>query len=132
MQTFLPYASFAKSARVLDPRRLGKQRVEAMQILKALDRKEGGWVNHPAVRMWRGYEAALRQYQRAMIVEWMIRGYVNNMEIPRFVPLGNILLPWWLGDPAFHASHRANLRRKDPEWYARFDEDPDMPYHWPV
>lgn len=36
MQTFLPYPNFAASARVLDNRRLGKQRVECVQILKAI------------------------------------------------------------------------------------------------
>jgi len=30
MQTFLPYADFKLSTRVLDYKRLGKQRVEAM------------------------------------------------------------------------------------------------------
>ncbi len=33
MQTFLPYDSYADSAAVLDRARLGKQRVEAKQIL---------------------------------------------------------------------------------------------------
>lgn len=36
MQTFLPYADFSMSAKCLDYRRLGKQRVEAMQILNAI------------------------------------------------------------------------------------------------
>ena len=36
MQTFLPYKSFVESAKVLDNKRLGKQRVEAYQILKTL------------------------------------------------------------------------------------------------
>ena len=35
MQTFLPYESFRESAKVLDWRRLGKQRVEGMQIINA-------------------------------------------------------------------------------------------------
>ncbi|HEY4386986.1 MAG TPA: pyrimidine dimer DNA glycosylase/endonuclease V, partial [Ktedonobacteraceae bacterium] len=33
MQTFLPCADFAESARILDNRRLSKQRVEGQQIL---------------------------------------------------------------------------------------------------
>ena len=37
MQTFLPYESFKQSARVLDWRRLGKQRVEGMQIINAIE-----------------------------------------------------------------------------------------------
>lgn len=37
VNTFLPYPSFEESARVLDWRRLGKQRVEAQQILRVLE-----------------------------------------------------------------------------------------------
>jgi hypothetical protein len=36
MQTFLPYPDFRESARVLDNKRLGKQRVECLQILQTL------------------------------------------------------------------------------------------------
>ncbi|GAB3960278.1 hypothetical protein GCM10029978_009170 [Actinoallomurus acanthiterrae] len=62
MQTFLPYADFAATARVLDPRRLGKQRVEALQVLRGLTVPGYGWRHHPAVRMWAGYEEALTRY----------------------------------------------------------------------
>lgn len=54
MQTFLPVANFCESAKYLDKARLGKQRVEAMQILSTLSGASRGWINHPAVRMWRG------------------------------------------------------------------------------
>ena len=37
MQTFLPYPNFADSLDCLDYRRLGKQRVEAFQIINALE-----------------------------------------------------------------------------------------------
>ena len=60
MQTFLPYKSFRKTALCLDNKRLGKQRVETLQILRALTgyyNQSGAWLNHPAVKMWRGYEA---------------------------------------------------------------------------
>lgn len=36
MQTFLPFPDFKQSAQCLDNKRLGKQRVECLQILKAL------------------------------------------------------------------------------------------------
>lgn len=36
MQTFLPYEDFNQSTAVLDRQRLGKQRVEALQLLKAI------------------------------------------------------------------------------------------------
>ena len=50
MQTFLPFKSFQKTAKCLDYRRLGKQRVETMQILKALSQENYGWKNHPATK----------------------------------------------------------------------------------
>ena len=58
MQTFLPYKDFRKSLQCLDYRRLGKQRVEAMQIHNILTGKNesSAWVNHPAVKMWKGHE----------------------------------------------------------------------------
>ena len=55
MQTFLPYPDYAASAKVLDRQRLGKQRVENLQIIKALLDPTYGWQNHPAVKMWRGH-----------------------------------------------------------------------------
>ena len=36
MQTFLPYSNFYKSAKVLDQKRLGKQRVEVLQLLNSI------------------------------------------------------------------------------------------------
>ena len=83
MQTFLPYKSFGKSFESLDYRRLGKQRVEAMQILNVLlDRTETkGWRNHPIVRMWVGYEPALQLYHNLCITEWINQGYNNTMEL---------------------------------------------------
>ena len=41
MQTFLPYSNFHLTAEVLDRKRLGKQRVECLQILRTL--KQGEW-----------------------------------------------------------------------------------------
>ena len=50
MQTFLPYSSFTQSAQALDYRRLGKQRVEAKQLILALTQPKYGWKNHPAAK----------------------------------------------------------------------------------
>lgn len=132
MQTFLPYPNLIKSVSCLDRMRLGKQRVEAMQILKALRGETRGWVNHPATRMWRGHEDFLGLYLRTCIVEWRCRGYQNTIPMPPIVV--GAKPPAWYGDPAFHASHRSNLLRKDPAHYGRFrwTEPPDMPYIWPV
>ena len=52
----------------------------------------------------------------------------------RMRKLSDTGMPSWLGDLDFHASHRSNLLRKDPEWYGQFGwNDPhDLPYVWPV
>jgi hypothetical protein len=134
MQTFLPYPDFRKSAACLDNRRLGKQRVEALQILNILAGKSRGWRNHPAVLMWRGYEKALRQYLRAVILEWKRRGFKNSIRVPRAVELLPEDIPRWIRGRKFHSSHRSNLLRKDPQHYSQFSwkVDPDMPRYWPV
>ncbi len=143
MQTFLPYPSFAKSAAVLDRKRLGKQRVEVVQILTALfwrpsaERpKPPGWVHHPATQMWRGYEGALAYYGITACDEWIGRGYKDTRteKILALVQPDTRRVPPWLGDPAFHAAHRSNLLRKAPEHYGQFGwtEPADLPYVWPV
>ena len=132
MQTFLPYPSFTKTFKTLDYRRLGKQRVEAMQILNILlnRTKRPGWRNHPIVRMWAGYENALKEYLNKCIDHWVDRGYNNNML--HEVIDGDIVYPSWLGNDLFHSSHRANLLRKDKEFYSQYmwTEDSDSPYAW--
>jgi len=132
MQTFLPYPNFRESAQCLDYKRLGKQRVEAFQILNALAGKYKGWVNHPATLMWRGYEKALAVYHNVVIREWVRRGYRNSM--PYFAIAGKAIMPWWLGIDDLHASHRSNLLLKDLEYYSQFNwaEPATLPYWWPV
>lgn len=70
MQTFLPYPSFEQSARVLDAKRLGKQRVEVIQVVRAITQPDYGWANHPAVLMWKGHEEALGRYGIVMCNVW--------------------------------------------------------------
>ncbi|WP_253907481.1 MSMEG_6728 family protein, partial [Arthrobacter sp. 35/47] len=88
MQTFLPYPDFAASAAVLDQARLGKQRVETLQILRALVLPDYGWRNHPATRMWMGYVPALTVYGLAMVSEWVSRGHADSTAplISEFAP----------------------------------------------
>lgn len=149
MQTFLPYADFAESVGALDDTRLGKQRVEAMQILRALTRPAYGWKHHPAVKMWRGYEEALGAYALAACREWTERGFADTcrQQVLEDLSAAGIrspprsqgelsrsgALPPWLGDERLHRSHRSALLRKDPERYGRRfgGERPDLPYYWP-
>jgi len=136
MQTFLPYRSFRESAAALDNKRLGKQRVECYQILKALHDKEYGWQNHPAVKMWRGYENKLVEYGLAICKEWKSRGFNDTCydKIFGFVRSGGNPEPPFLGDLRFHRSHQSNLIRKNPEYYS--SKWPlitaDLPYFWPT
>lgn len=143
MQTFLPYESFIESARVLDDKRLGKQRVENIQIMKALTLPEYGWKNHPAVKQWKSFELQLYYYHLAIVDEWLYRGFkdttfgsMNDIICPLLqegVIEKNDDPPVWLGMNKYHASHRSNLLSKDLEWYGQFgwEEPDDLPYWWP-
>lgn len=136
MQTFLPYPDFVKSAEVLDYRRLGKQRQEVIVLLGAIT-VGNGWSKHPAAKMWVGHQNALVLYGFNMCIEWENRGYKNNtclQTIGEYLsPDQPIVLPSWFGNEDFHRSHRANLTRKDPVFYGKYwQEDPTLPYIWPV
>jgi len=131
MQTFLPYASFETSASVLDYRRLGKQRVETLQILQSLDRfqnqgvEKSGWINHPATQMWFGYEKSLINYGKIICLEWISRGYKDTCyeKISSFIDVFIFSKdedPWWLGVDKLHMSHKAMLYNKDSAYYAHF------------
>lgn len=128
MQTFLPSPSFTRSATVLDRARLGKQRVEVVQLLRALTGEREGWRTHPAAAMWRGYEGALVVYGVTVADEWTERGYedrqrdvILDLAERHGIDIGerhrDPAMPPWLGDEAFHRAHRSNLRRKDPVHY---------------
>ncbi|GAA1561796.1 MSMEG_6728 family protein [Streptomyces globosus] len=150
MQTFLPYPGFAESAAALDPRRLGKQRVEALQVLRGLTLPGYGWRRHPAVRMWAGYEEALVRYGLDVCGVWTAEGRADTCAATMPADFRNLRpgsrvreqrrlaaageLPPWLGDPAFHRSHQSALVRKAPEFYReRFPGVPDdLPYVWPA
>jgi hypothetical protein len=123
----------------LDYKRLGKQRVEAKQILnillgRAKPSKNGKipWSNHPAVLMWMGYEECLKIYHNIMIAEWIRRGYNNTMQLE--TPSSDVEYPQWMGDNRLHFSHRSRLLQKDREYYSRFDWEvsEDLEYFWPT
>ena len=132
VNTFLPYPDFVQTAKALDYKRLGKQRVEAWQILQALRGQTKGWINHPASKMWRGHERALCEYGVAICDEWIARGYKDTMR-ERFIAVHSDLpdtgLPVWIGKDQFHASHQSNLKRKDPDHY-NFNVESNLPYIW--
>lgn len=135
MNTFLPYHCFKCSARVLDDKRLGKQRVEAKQILNTILGLSRSWQNHPAVKMWQGYNEALVTYGITICEEWIERGFQDNLlSYFRLFDSEPLVYPPWFGDKRFHASHRSNLLRKKNAHYSQFNwpEESTMRYYWPV
>ena len=150
MQTFTPYADFQQALRTLDLKRLGKQRVEVIQIVRALTVPGYAWASHPAVLMWKGYEEALGRYGLTACEIWIERGFGDSCaatitadlrtagiaEIRSYDELRAAnALPPWLFDEAVQRSHRSSLLRKDPEHYEPLfpsDTPRDLDYVWPV
>lgn len=162
MQTFIPVATlhYDKMAQYLDNKRLNKQALEGWQILMTLleldpqgnDRKPKGWVNHPAVKMWRGHEYQLYKYVMAMTQEWKERGFkttidtkatdtlnvaINKGKLPMINERPQWMTKWSLFEE-IAASHRVALLAKEYNHYHQFnwEEDKGQPdtydYIWPV
>jgi hypothetical protein len=152
MQTFLPHRDFDKTAKHLDRKRLIKQSVENLQILKSLAGlygETGAWRNHPAVKMWRGHEDFLFLYNESIVKEILMRGYKNTTHIQfdeiyqdHFMGLESET-PWWLGNEILHYSHKGRLYEKDPDKYYFYSEFADYKqlgytccvscnYYWPT
>lgn len=149
MQTFLPCPVFDDTARVLDTKRLGKQRVEAIQVVRALTVPGYGWRHHPAAAMWAGYEEALVRYGLDVCAAWCRLGHADTCAATMVSDLTRTTgidtartqdalaaageVPPWLGDPEFHRSHQSVLVRKDPQHYRTFfpDVPDDLDYVWP-
>jgi len=140
MQTFIPIATtnFSDIAKTLDNKRLNKQALEGWQILMTLveldpngdHRTPKGWVNHPAVKMWRGYETALLHYIIAMCDEWRARGYNTTIDdkarttFTTAVMVGKIsttlIYPPCIVEEVA-TTHRTALLAKEYEWYSQFE-----------
>lgn len=125
----------------LDRKRLNKQKVEANQILNAGLELTKGWVNHPAVLMWKGYSNALKYYFNQITNACVRRGFKNNMQLYEFteeqlnnikyqsvqdylqngIPIeastDKIVFPWWFQWKPLIYSHQASLLRKDNKYY---------------
>jgi len=78
MNTFLPYSSFADTAKVLDLVRLNSCINETLVILRSHSKvypvKErtglSGWEGHTVALFWKGYEYQLALYGLALAKEW--------------------------------------------------------------
>lgn len=151
MQTFLPYKDFNKSAKALDNKRLNKQILEGYQILKVLNNPDprAAWRNHPAAKMWEGHENALFTYILAMVSQARIRGIKTDKNMENLISLrlstisnwGDGMPRWYNNSQELHRitdSHKANLYRKDPEYYYKFEDYAAEPccdkcsYYWPT
>lgn len=146
MQTFLPYASFQRSAAVLDKKRCWKQVVEAKQIINVLEGNSTAWENHPAVKMWEGHIPELMVYFNVFLntckeVHGIKTKYYNytlsDFKGRRVLEDGGFYMekPWWLGNEDFHRAMRARLIEKDEAFYLPlFPDDKgfnDGKYLWP-
>lgn len=161
MQTFIPIATteYKEIAKVLDNLRLNKQALEGWQIMMTLleldpqgnHRKPKGWVNHPAVKMWRGHESELLVYVSAMVDEWLERGFKSTIGTKAFQTyihgLAKQELPvgppsWMLNQQQLEtvaATHRLALLTKNYSWYSQFNWPEDTgvapteyTYKWPI
>lgn len=155
MQTFLLHENHQITARMLDYKRLGKQRLESTQLMDVLLRKAGllvdgksGWDNHVAVGYWYrendslNFLPALIQYTDVMIAEWINRGYKNTIDTSKWKQIvaenqdkfqlnPNAGL-WNEKIDLIIESHRARVLQKDTNYYmAKFLEfDIPVPENW--
>jgi len=84
-----------------------------------------GFMNHPAVIMWLGYEEALKDYINAHIEVWISRGYNNTMAT--YSVSSKYDRPPWTYSDSVIADFRASLlhreiERREPAWYMRQDD----------
>jgi hypothetical protein len=139
----------------LDDKRTGKQRLEAAQIIRILEKYdeteklEGAYSKHPAVLMWLGYTNALKVYFNLCVKEWISRGFNNSYKFYdldeddyRIVQcefdgetcvfaeeFDEFCFPPWFSFPPFILSHRAALLRKNPSHYDDFNTDEIKEYY---
>jgi hypothetical protein len=97
--------------------------------------------------MWRGSEAKLYDYVLSMANVATSRGIKTDKNLENIETLRNATIenwgteePFWINDESIvnrlTESHRANLYRKDPEFYADFKDNDANPccdrcqYYW--
>ncbi len=151
MQTFMPFQDYEYTAQVLDNKRLNKQILEGYQIMKVLSgaSESGAWRNHPAVLMWKGCEYELKSYIDHMVYEAEFRGIKTDKNVANLKDLEiRFSLNWGKATPFWMQnqeqlkrvldSHKANLYRKDPLYYAEYRNSVAKPccdrclYYWPT
>ncbi|NBP55859.1 hypothetical protein EBU71_04860 [bacterium] len=144
MQTFLTSTNSLECAQNLDSKRLNKQILEGYQILNVLSgrSKTGGWRNHPAVLMWKGYENGLWSYIESMVQIANLRGIKTENNVKNLNALyaechkdwGNDHPTFWRDEKKVMriiTTHRANLFKKDPIYYVRYQYAVNSLYNAP-
>ena len=123
VNTFLVHQDFKIAVKILDNRRLGKQRVEARQLIDTIDKLKSGqadkkisWSNHPITLSWINHVDSLKLYFNCVVQEWINRGFNNNYEL--FELSDNIIHPYWIYNKKIHYSMMSQLVQKDSEYYS--------------
>lgn len=78
-----------------------------------------GWVYHPTLRMWLGYENALTEYINIHIDEYYLRGgqsYIPRLSTHLF-NRNTVLWPSWTKDPDCYSRHRSKIHSQELEKY---------------
>lgn len=142
MNTFLISNNFQETAAILDNKRLFKQVVEGSQLISVFLRRlsilndgKKGWLNHPALNIWKDknnqiYIYQLINYVDQMYFEWTInREYQSSWLIKKeellklidkysiIFAYKNLTIQW--SDETFKVM-KSNLIRKKPEYYIKF------------
>lgn len=118
MQTFLPYASFATSVKVLDYSRLFQQCQDVCTLLKLLEQQFNDPQQSdlcPDAKMWKGAELLLLKYAAYAFDEFTLR--TGNPHKSEQVVRDSMFVflcldqpcPSWLGDEELHSNHRSRL-----------------------
>lgn len=155
VNTFITSSYLPNTFKDLDYRRLGKQRVEAKQIIDILEKIDAGedvssigFASHTATKMWIGYTNALKAYYNLCLDEWINRGYKNKMvkydiDETRFTNRESVFdgvkttfltedteysFPPFTSFRPFILFHRSALYKKDPKYYVKFLNEELEPY----
>lgn len=151
MQTFMTSSNFTEVSKMLDNKRLGKQRLESIDIYAILqypnsvtnmnDRQKEylykRYRHHPIVKMWKGYEKALLIYGLEMCKEWINRGFNSTIHTTFENELNKLkdvelIFPDWINNIQLNISHQSNLLRKNKDYYIKYfnNVQDNLPYIW--
>jgi len=135
--------NFNTSASLLDSKRLGSTIYESIHILASILHKNMDLVNpkrdvsnHPASKLWIGYERELGAYIYAHIEEWCNRGYKTDVNLKNYhiitsgLGRGIYHIPKWISNELIE-THRNVIYRKKPDFYPHsWKGEREMCYDW--